>query len=152
MRIIFVVLLALIATGAQAKSCIKAPPKDASTHWHYRYVDGKKCWHGPGGQVARSHDRPVTTSRPRSISPNVPTKALAQEHPLGKAPVPVEAITERRSEPQAPSSQPSAPEPTRVRTLTIKAPPTARRRIDAVFDAFVKRCENDLNACDGLNR
>ena len=151
MRSTLVLCLTIIVTSAQARTCIKTPPEEALGHWHYRYVDGKKCWHGPGGLVATSHDRRVTSSHHQSMSRKLQAKAPVREDLPRKAPVPVEAITQAPLEPQPPSSQPSEPEPTRVKTLTIKPPPTASQRIEDAFDAFVKRCEHDLNACTGLD-
>ena len=151
MRGTLVLCLTIIVTSAQARTCIKTPPEEASGHWHYRYVDGKKCWHGPGEHVATGHDQRVTSSHRWSISRRLPAKAPTREDPPRKAPVPIEATTRAPLEPQPPSSLPSEPEPTRVETLTIKPPPTGRQRIDDAFDAFVKRCEHDLNACTGLD-
>jgi hypothetical protein len=127
---------------------MKAPPEDAAGGWHYRYVDGEKCWHGPGGQAATNQDQPVASEH-RSTRRS-PANELAQEN-SPKAPVPIEAISEAplQSEPVSPLS--FAPEPTRVKTLTVKPPLTARQRIEEVFDALVKRCESDLNACTGLD-
>jgi hypothetical protein len=147
MRSTLVLCLAIVVTGAQARICLKTPPEESSGHWHYRYVDGKKCWHDPGGHVA-SPDRRVTSSHQRSISRKLPAKAPARDDPPRKAPVPVEAITQALPEPQPPSSE---PEPTRVKTLTIKPPPTVSQRIEDAFDALVERCEHDLNACTGLD-
>jgi hypothetical protein len=151
MRSTLVLCLTIIVTSAQARTCIRTLPEEASVHWHYRYVDGKKCWHGPGGHIATSHDRRVTSSYRWSISRKLSAKVPVREGQPNKAPVPVEAITQAPLEPQPPSSQPSEPEPTRVKTLTIKPPPTASQRLEDAFDAFVKRCEHDLNACTGLD-
>ena len=60
MRSTLAICLIIIVTSAQARTCIKTPPEEASGHWHYRFVDGKKCWHDPDEHVATSHDRRVT--------------------------------------------------------------------------------------------
>jgi hypothetical protein len=151
MRFLWVVFLTFIVTAAQASSCIKALPENPVGHWHYRYVDGEKCWFGPSGHAATSQDRGDTASKHRDISRRSPANTPAEESP-SKAPVPIEAIAEAPLQSEPVSPLPFAPEPTRVKTLTVKPPLTARQRIEEVFDALVKRCEKDLNACTGLDQ
>jgi hypothetical protein len=86
-----VLCLTIIVTSAQARTRMKTPPEETSGHWHYLYVDGKKCWHGPGGHVATSHDWRVTNRHPWSISRRSPAKVPVREGPPSKALVPIHA-------------------------------------------------------------
>jgi hypothetical protein len=68
---------------AQMKQCIASPSKTQG-HWSWRLIDGRKCWYAGKTVISKSLLR-------------WPAAAPAQA--AVKAPPPVSAVTEKRSDP-----------------------------------------------------
>lgn len=130
------IAIALATSAAAADACIHELPSHRSGHWHYRVVDGARCWEGPG------MDRVISSRR---VPTRVESKELISEPPRAKRPhvdpLPVE-------EEPGPTARPDAP--TRVKIIPITNPPPVSRRIEAAFEETVTRCQDDIRICEIL--
>jgi hypothetical protein len=122
MRFSFFATLALLTFCASAQAeCFKTLPKVRTGHWHYRYVNGDKCWFGPDAPRQQQQHAELGQRRPTPIEP------LAVEEEWGP--------------------EPTAAPPTHAKIIYVSKPPSVSRRIAQTFEELVTRCQDDLNAC-----
>ena len=135
-----VMVAGLLATPSYAAEvCIHSLPTHREGHWKYKYVHGEKCWFGPGGRGGGPSSQEATSRHRQKTNPAERKRLIP--------PTPVEDIAAGIEE-EVPD--PALYEARRVKTFPIIRPPNASRRIDAVFDEFVRRCEASTEWCDGF--
>jgi hypothetical protein len=143
-----ILLLVSCSTSAiAANQCISSLPSHRQGHWHYRYVDGEKCWYGPGAESVRvesSRTESVRLSRrhqdrdlgprrrdPGQMAPPTPIVSLAAN------------IEEERDEPLEPSVK-------RVRVVPFTVPLSPNRRLQRTFEELVDACQMSIDACEAF--
>lgn len=87
--------------GAEARECAVKPPPDATGHWVYRTVEGRKCWYRGPEVIPKSElhwPKDVAATEPADAEPAKPETAkpeAAKSESVTTEPVAVETKDER---------------------------------------------------------
>jgi len=147
-----ITLLFCLSSGAAmaADQCIRELPEHRSGHWHYRVINGQRCWEGPDDHRAERRQARLR-ALPAAIDRTAPSVREAQQAGA-KTPTPIQSVAEAIEEERDEPFDKNNIAPRRIKVIPFTIPPSPSRMIQRYFDELVDQCQVSTAACEAFLR